>query len=518
MLVGLTLALLTAGCGDTWGDTGPTGDGGVADGGLADGGAADGGHADGGGSDGGAADGGGTSGVYDVPDAPIVVFWTIDALSSTAAGAVDLCGRFQSQLSGYGLDALCLQGAVTPSSWTIESHVRLFWPTHTIGAKRSSITPDCEDKPYLKVIADRYGGAYFFGAENSKFGQAADLADCGGVSPWVDDADQWWITPDVTPQEQAEIPLDDRPPWKAIGALLDETAKGRAATMFLNDFEAGGHMPRCWWNPDTEACTRIYDLAVSLGVVDESMSPYDAFLAPGFWQDLQEYTRDDDRVTSKTLVSDFDASINEQVDGLWRDRTEPRIARLLDGLKAQGRLDDLVLVITGDHGEAPCAPQVITNERDCSHGHVPSEWTAAVPLMISPPEAAYQLIDDGWLPPDGTPFSSMRISYGLTDLLTGAIPDTWPEPEPIGEATSWVCYEHTVNRNRMGMKLIGDQTMRCTAGGCGFYSWDLPIVDIEAGPRVLNRNEVSPEIMEFAESAPEYQSWFTKACMGEATD
>jgi len=60
------------------------------------------------------------------------------------------------------------------------------------------------------------------------------------------------------------------------------------------------------------------------------------------------------------------------------------IARLLDGLRARGRLDDTVLVITADHGES------LTEREPCWFTHDPFvyEETLRVPLIVRFPAAA----------------------------------------------------------------------------------------------------------------------------------
>src|SRR6185295_1608803 len=62
------------------------------------------------------------------PASPIVVYFTTDTLGYVAARDSDWCGRIRTILGAHGLDVTCLDGAVSPSSWTAPSHLRMLFP------------------------------------------------------------------------------------------------------------------------------------------------------------------------------------------------------------------------------------------------------------------------------------------------------------------------------------------------------------------------------------------------------
>ena len=71
-----------------------------------------------------------------VPDAParIVVYVIVDTLGELAASDAGYCEMMTGIGARYGIPARCLEGGVVPSSWTLESHLRLLWPSTNAGA------------------------------------------------------------------------------------------------------------------------------------------------------------------------------------------------------------------------------------------------------------------------------------------------------------------------------------------------------------------------------------------------
>ena len=453
--------------------------------------------------------------LWEAPDEPIVLFWTIDTLGQFAAEEEDVCGLMQAAFGAYGLDVACRSGGVASSSWTLETHVRLLWPAHNQGAKRNSITPDCGDVSVLVRGAQAYGGTSYLGADNARFEDVGEIADCEGVNTWLQELDGSWLMTDMDLVDQNELPEDERPVRLAMDATLADAAKGGSVFTFLNDYESGGHVPRCFFDPTTESCDWIWSLMVEHGYVGEHDDRYQGFLGNEFWHSLTSITGAGDSLDEEALREAFWGTTVETVAHFWEVRTLERIDALLSSLQAAGRLDDLIIVMTSDHGEAPCADQTLIGTRACTHGSIPSEWVSQVPVYTVPANLADYMERGGYLGPEGRVFSISNLGPGLLDALS-VPPDTqWPDPEPPGQATSLTCYQNLTPRQRMGIRVFGEESVRCNDANCGAYTW-AQLDGPHAGPEELDF--VPVHLAALMEESWSGFTWFSAACQGLVLD
>ena len=453
--------------------------------------------------------------IWQAPDEPIVLLWTIDTLGQLAAEEEDVCGMMQTAFGAYGLDVACRAGGVTGSSWTLETHARLLWPSHNLGAKRASITPECGDTSVLVRGAQAYGGTSYLGADNARFGHVAELGTCDGVNTWLQELDDSWLMADMDLLAQNELPEEERPVRYALEATLADAAKGGSVFTFLNDYESGGHVPRCFFDPYTESCEYVWSLMVEHGHVGEHDDRYEGFLGNDFWHGLTSITGTGEELDEEALREAFWGTTVETIAHFWEVRTLERIDALLSSLQAAGRLDDLVIVMTSDHGEAPCADQTLFGSRACTHGGIPSEWVSQVPLYTVPATLADHLEGAGYIGPEGQVFSVSNLGQGLLEAL-GVAPDPlWPEPEPPGQATSLTCYQNLTPRQRLGIRVFADSSVRCNDASCGGWTW-ATLDGPHAGPEELE--ELDVELAALMEPSWSGYTWFSAACQGLVFD
>jgi hypothetical protein len=446
-----------------------------------------------------------TTGTGDVAeDDRIVVVFTTDTLGATAAADSDWCGHLTALLAPYGRDVECVGGGVSPSSWTGEAHTRLLWPDHVVGALRAHVGPVCDDAPALARLARSSDATYIWGADNTVLG-AETSGRCDGDSAWFQGTDAHWA-PEVTQDELAGVPEADRPVRHALDAILDASGSGGAVVGFLNAFEVGGHWPRCAATPDAPGCVGLFDLLVDGGEIPADADPATAW-ADGTARDalfamLRAAPIEDEDGLRPLMWDSMRAAI------AWNrgPRFDDRVTALLDGLAAQDRLDDLELVVLGDHGENPCVARPFSGGLACAHGGVGTPYTLDVPVFVSPASAAARWHAAGYIGDTTQPWSTANLVYAL--LADGGVQpdDGWPGIQPVGTATSWTCNATDERPNTStGVRVDGDRAIRCESGECRMEAWELP-VDASWHPTLVDGDP--------AEEAA-WGAWFEAACAGE---
>lgn len=406
-----------------------------------------------------------------LPARPVVVVWTVDTLSAIAAEETGFCGAIGAVAARHGLDVGCLDRAVSSASWTGESHTRLLWPENLAGSGVSRGAPACGDRSVLAQIAQAHGATYLVGLDNPFFENMSVADPCGGgtTTSWTQDADAAWTLDQDVPVE--DIPEEERPAHLAIEALLGHTAKGEPAVAFLNTYEAGGHKPRCWFDPDIPACQQLYQLGLDAGVVDPEDDPAVEWLKYNVMSTIVEESQRVYAADPATLRGLWFETITAQIAAFRPTYVDDRLERLLSGLEAQGRLEDLVLVLLADHGENVGVPNVLTGEIQMFHSDLPTEFTAEVPALTVPAAFADELRAFGLVSDGDAVWSTPNLARGLLGHLRLGVPATWPPAEPVGEASSWECLAEPG-----GVRISGDRSVRCNAGGCGAWTWVRPAV------------------------------------------
>ncbi len=437
---------------------------------------------------------------------PIVVVWTVDTLGTIAATETGFCEALDDVARSRGLDTACLDRGVSTASWTGESHTRLLWPENLTGDGVARGAPVCGTRSVLAQIANAFHADYLVGLDNPFFENLAVAQDCGnGRTSWTQDATQsWTLGLKVDVEAVAEA---NRPASLAIDALLAATAEGRSAVALLNTYEAGGHKPRCWFDPDTAACRQLYQLALDAGAADPKDDPAEAWrtytvLTTIVNESQRVYA--DDPATLRTL---WWGTITEQVDWFRPMFVDARLDRLLAGLAAQDRLDDLVLIVLGDHGENTATPNVRTGEIQMFHSDLPTEYTAEVPVLTIPASLGAALREQG-LAGDGTAvWSTPNLAWGLLAQFDLGVPASWPSPEPVGSASSWECLAVPG-----GVRISGDESVRCDTSGCGAWSWQLPLQRTDDPTPLAEVPAALAAWTDPSGAAP----WFQTACTGPA--
>jgi hypothetical protein len=437
-----------------------------------------------------------------VPDEPIVVLWSVDTLGTTAAKQTGWCERIGEILAPYGRDVACPEGAVSPSSWTGEAHTRLLWPSHLQGELRSRVTPACGEPSLHGEIADATGAFVAWGADNRVLSALGD--DCG-ESSWFQDADVAYGT--IAAPDPWLVPEESRPVSRAIGDVLAETADGGAAVVFLNSVEVGGHFPRCFFAPDTAACEALWASAEEAGLAGGD--PAETFYDRDWSDELTAWVAaTDDEARFGPIYWDTMAESIEHHRGL---RFDERLRRLLAGLEEQDRLDDLVLVAFGDHGEAPCVRKPVGDGHlICVHGGLPNEFTANVPVFVSPASLAERWEADDRIGDGDRPWALTNVAWGLTDAVGARAPSSWGEQGPVGSATSWSCKrqdQDTAADPATGLAIDGDSAVSCQGGECAAHTWSIP-ADPADRPDPLDA--VPQALAGFADGA-----WSTSVCSAQ---
>jgi hypothetical protein len=431
----------------------------------------------------------------------IVVYWTVDTLGTHAARVTDWCGFLRGVAGEHGLDAACLEGAVSPSSWTAEAHTRILWPEHRVGSHRARLSPACDAVSVFSALVDERGGRWLFGSDNPLFGfDAAGVATCGDSRSWTAGSHAWWVAPGPI-QASVQIPAEERAVEAAIDAVLEQAGRHRPLAVYLNDIEAGGHSPHCWYDPTSPACEAWWQIGVEAGLVAADDDRVAAWLDASFERDIVAAAKD---ATDPLVLRDMAFALT--VDGIAHFRAErfaPRLERLLAGLEERDRLDDLVLVIAGDHGENPCISLSFGTDVQCSHGGRTTEWTGLVPVFVLPGDVASRWEAAGLTGDAQRPWSLSNVSWGLLAEGETAPPPAWPSPEPPGTATSWSCKD-----DAGGVRVVGDVSLRCALEQCAAWTWGEPD-DPQDDPTPLAA--IPPELADFA---PEGQpNWFATVCV-----
>jgi hypothetical protein len=438
-----------------------------------------------------------------VSDAPIVVFITTDTLGYVAAEQTGWCARVRELAGAHGLDVACPEGAVAPSSWTAEVHSRLLYPQNLVGHGRYRSAPGCDEVSVFAHLAESNGGWYTFGADNPVLGYSSGPACSDGALAWHQGADEAWS---YLPTEAGPQPEADTPVHLAIDSLLAATGRGEPAIAFLNAYEVGGHFPRCWYDPETPACSALWDLGVQAGYVAADDDRVDAWLNHPLDIQIAGY------------VGGLYANHPEAVRDLWWEtmteaiayhrveRFDDRLERVLAGIDAQGRIGDLTLVIVGDHGENPCTVDDLGNGRlNCTHTGLVTEFTGIVPVFVAPASRATRWADDGYIGDADHPWSTVNLAYALMDLHGAPIPGDWPPMQPVGTATAWTCLP-SGQLGSSGVRVVGDVSLRCEGAACGAWNWRIPPDEAYEPTRL---DAVPDEVADY-EGEP---TWFQDACV-----
>ncbi len=447
---------------------------------------------------------------------PILVYLVPDTLGTLAAQEDGWCAQLQALFRDHRLDLSCHQGGVAPSSWTLETHLRALWPSHNRGAKRALLSPSCADPSALRRIATQHGAAYFMGLDNAVFDFVFPQEDCAdGRSAWVQGTRQVESMPlSVTLAEQAAMAEEDFPMVVAMQAMLDEAAQGGPVVGLFNEFLSGGHLPRCFFDPTTTGCEQTWDFAVAQGIVAQDDPRYDAFLTEEVWATIVELAQKDDEVDAEALRETFWATTMDSVQHWREQRLQPRLESMLEELESMGRLDDLVFVMVSDHGEAPCTDKTFKPERQCGHGGMPTDWSAQVPLFVSPASLGEAWVQAGYVGDAEHPWSTTNLAWALTGSLGLEPGQSWPEPQPVGSADSITCYTNTNPGYRWGLHVDGQQSVRCGNSGCASYDWHAMAHAHDSGTQT---DELPEQLLPYTEHEG-YLHWFDAACDGAVVD
>lgn len=442
-----------------------------------------------------------------LPDQPIVVFFTTDTLGMAAAKASDWCGHLNSVLGAHGRDVACLEGGVSPSSWTGEAHTRLLWPSHLLGTKRAAIQPECGEASVHGTLAASLGAFSVWGADNEVLSNEGTT--CQGRSSWFQDSDVAYGTRELG-TGLAGTPEEERPVGMAISDILAASAAGGPVVAFLNAFEVGGHFPRCFFDPTTPSCDAMWHVAVNAGLAKPFDDRQEAWLNHHFVGKFMDLTANHLPDSEDELRPMFWGSMLEAIDHHRGPRFDDRLERLLEGLDTQGRTGDLVLIALADHGETPCARRPVGDQHfSCAHGGLANEFSANVPVFVSPAWLADQWRDQGYIGDATTPWTTASLAWATLDASGVPAPSTWPYdgPEPPGAAMVWTCDHQTEETNTgpagAGVRIVGDASVRCQADDCIGMSWHIP-----DGPlyKADVLDPIPPEISDYD------SDWAVQAC------
>lgn len=454
------------------------------------------------------------------PGSPVVVVWVIDTLGELASEEIGYCTQFQELAATYDMDVDCRAGGVAPSSWTVESTQRIAWPEMNQGALRASVQPPCEGEASFATIAHALDGKYVFGYDNAQLDEPFQRPYCDGdaTSGWENGADAFFVmSGDIDYVDQIEMDENSRAARVGLEQAIEWSEEGKVTFAYLNNFEGGGHSPRCFEDPYSAACDTTWTYMVSKGLVAESDNRYERFVDIELWADLFNQARVETEIPEADVQTLFwDTMLESGVD--FRDSLVlPRLDRLLSALKEQGRLDDLQLVMLGDHGESPCATELVREGRDCSHGAEPNNWTTRVPAFFFPASMGQRWEANGWVGDLDVPWSTTVIPYALADDYKVDRPTSWPEPEPLGTGTSLTCFEGLSLQHRYGLRVKGNQSLHCSTARCGGFDWQ-PFTDEHDVPAPIATESLDPDLSVLLDTYGNDANWFIAACDGQVED
>ncbi|GDX80618.1 hypothetical protein LBMAG42_24290 [Deltaproteobacteria bacterium] len=447
---------------------------------------------------------------------PIVVFWSLDTLGQRAALDDGMCARLGAVAATHAAELACLEGGVSPSSWTVESHARLWWPALNVGARRADLYPACDDPSVLARAAGALGGSLFLGLDNPRFADPFADTRCDGASPWATGVTEAWI-PDFTTDlaTMAAVPEAERPWSQALDALGAAAAAGGPAFAYLNDLDVGGHVPRCVGDPEGAECQLVWRYALAAGIVVDSDDPAVTMATTPFWSSVHDAVQLDHDSAASDLRAMVYGTILAQVEWFRVSRVEDRLERLFSTLETAGRLDDLTLVMLGDHGEAPCAEEPISKVRACGHGDLPNEWNAQVPVFVYPASTGQRWAASGFVGNATTPWATANLAQLAANDLGLPAPEEWPVAIPAGRATSWACSRSMLLGFSWGVDIKGDRSVRCDHERCGEFDWHA-LADLSDGPMLATDLPASLTARE--EGTAGQPNWFMAACAGLVPD
>lgn len=434
----------------------------------------------------------------------ITVVITVDTLSKAMADQVGMCADLQALVAEYGLDLACMEGAVAPSSWTGESHTRFLFPQNNSGKNRRLPEPPCRQESVLGSIRRENGGYYIFGTDNLILGDSGKDPCTLGHTAFTQGADKVWET-SLSPREIVTVTESERPASGAIDTFERRLEHEAGIQMFVNFMEPGGHEPRCWSTPTSEACEELWQIVVENGLVEADANRVETWLQDDFYGKFVRLFAVIQKDQERRWRPLFWNMIQDAVQSLKGPRLFDRLRRILDATRDAGRLGDLRLVIVGDHGENPCVLRGLGDDSlNCGHLGVPTEYTAFVPVYTSPAAMGQRWVDAGIAGEGGKVWSLSNMGYGLVAEVGLSPPEDWPTMEPVGTATSWIC-EGPEGSGRSGVHIEGEQAARCRHGNCDVATFRVPTDESSSS---LTLSEV-PENLAPWIAEPD---WFTTAC------
>lgn len=414
------------------------------------------------------------------------MYWTLDTLGARAADEAGFCEGIRAILAAHGRDLACVDGGVSPSSWTAPAHTRLLWPDHAVAPLSARTAPRCDGENALARIARRNAGTYVFGADNATLGPGTTWSCDDGRSAFMQGAELAFGEGITGSGEAWEVTSEpDRAVHRALDAVEQRLSDGENLEVFLNSFEVGGHIPpRCADSVDTPGCDAMWRFAVRAHLVQPGDDRRTAWLSRPMLLDLEAALIEDFQTDPLGARAMLWGSMQDAITTTRAVMFEDRLERLLDAVDAAGRQDDLVLVMLGDHGESP--GQVPTNGTfNPSHGGQPNEWTALVPVYVSPASLVDEWRAAGLISADGDWWSTANLARGLVAHAGVDEPSGWPPFEPPGAATSWACNDfRDPTVGAAGVHVVGDRAARCQNAVCEATTFAWP-ADLDYLPTTL---------------------------------
>ncbi|MBM4369333.1 MAG: hypothetical protein FJ102_24180 [Deltaproteobacteria bacterium] len=97
------------------------------------------------------------------------------------------------------------------------------------------------------------------------------------------------------------------------------------------------------------------------------------------------------------------------------------------------------------------------------------------------------------------------MSRGLYEHLGATTPDDWPSMQAPGEATTW----HCGGGYSQGIRIHGDQSLRCSDETCGTWIWAVP-PSLDSSPVEADAGDVFEAWS--SEQDGGGANWFLAAC------
>jgi arylsulfatase A-like enzyme len=285
------------------------------------------------------------------PPPPNVLLVVMDTTRADRCSLAGYSRRTTPRLDEFAAESVVFTETWSPASWTYPAHAALF--TGLMPEAAGTLVPDLRPiSAQVTTLAEHLSRA---GWETACFTNNAWIADATRLTRGFDDVEAFYLA--------AAGPSARTAHDRALGWMRERKRSGKPFFTFVNDVE-----PHAPWTPEE----RFQRLFVSDGVPAATLAAARALTAPRTLAVSIGYEKEPPEVLA-TIQDLYDAEIA----GL-----DAEIGRLLDAMRAEGLLENTMVVVTSDHGEG------LGEHGWLEHGAFLHRELLRVPLLVRYPDRA----------------------------------------------------------------------------------------------------------------------------------